>query len=65
MSVRTKWVPNVTIEFEEVTDAEFSRTLAELGEIVYNHICDRQSQFDQSIATSSEFPNGSERKVAS
>ncbi len=64
MSAKAKWVPTITIEFEEVTDAEFSRILAELGEIVYNSIWDRQSQFDQSIATSSENPNGSERKVA-
>ena len=64
MTARAKWHPNVVIEFEEVSDAEFSRILAELGEVVYNDICDRQSQFDPSIATSSEIPNGSERKVA-
>lgn len=61
-SRKTKWVPHITIEFEEVPDAEFARILAELGEIVYNDICDRQSQLDPSIATSSEFPINLERK---
>ena len=64
---RPKWNPKVIVQFEEVSDLKFAKTLAELGELFYKEIRSRQlhSQLDPSIATKSEESHrNSERKVA-
>ena len=67
MAKRSKWNPRVIIQFEEVSELKFAKTLAELGELIYKEIRSRQlqSQLDPSIATRSEESHrNSERKVA-
>ena len=57
----------VIIQFDEVSELRFAKTLAELGELIYKEVRSRQlqSQFDISIATRSEASHrNSERKVA-
>lgn len=67
MAKRTKWNPKVIVQFEQVSELKFAKTLAELGELIYKEIRSRQlqDQIDPPIATRSEESHlNSERKVA-
>lgn len=64
---KEKWDPKVIASFEEVSEARFARTLAEIGELVYKEIRSRQlqSRIDNPVATRSVESQGlNERKVA-
>lgn len=54
MPKRTKWNPTVSVHFEEVSELQFAKTLAELGELFYKEIRSRQlqNQIAPSIAAS-------------
>jgi len=44
MPKRTKWNPKVIVQYEEVSELQFAKTLAELGELIYKEIRSRQLQ---------------------
>jgi len=55
MAKKSTWNPKVIVQFEEVSDLKFAKTLAEIGELIYKEIRSRQlqNQISSSVAASS------------
>ena len=67
MAKRMKWNPQLVIQFEEVSDIKFAKTVAELGELIYKQIrnCQLLNQIDHpSQPDPSESHRNTGRKVA-
>jgi hypothetical protein len=67
MAKRSKWNPQVIVHFQEASELQVAKTLAELGELFYKEIRSRQlqNQIASPIAASSpESHRNSERTVA-
>ncbi len=60
-----KWQPNPKVFVEPVSDAKYAEILAELGQLIYDHICQLPNQTDSFIApTPLEIASQIKRKVA-